>query len=145
MYENSLQEARIGLLTRLQKYRAKKGKVDIMTFFDGRKEKGSVVETDDFHGISIRYSHDLKADVLIKKYVKTCLSRGNVLTVTSDKDILFHCKKYGIPTNTSEEFAKKINDTISPQEKQAEEQKSNVKLTDAEIQYWQEVFTGKRK
>ncbi|MEM7184222.1 MAG: NYN domain-containing protein, partial [Spirochaetota bacterium] len=131
MYENRLQEARLGLLARVQKYRMKKGNTEVIAFFDGRKEKGSVVETDDYQGITIRYSHELKADVLIKKYVKTCLSRGNVLTVTSDKDILFHCRKYGIPTNTSEDFAKKMNDVILPKTKKTEEKDSNIQLTEA--------------
>ncbi|MEM7184797.1 MAG: NYN domain-containing protein, partial [Spirochaetota bacterium] len=61
------------------------------------------------------------------------------------KDILFHCRKYGIPTNTSEDFAKKMNDVILPKTKKTEEKDSNIQLTEAEVNYWQQVFTKRRK
>lgn len=145
MYESKLSRARLGLLNRLMKYQQIKKNIDILVFFDGRKEKGSVVTQDEYCGIKIQYSHERKADVLIKKYVKTCLSRPQVLTITSDKDILYHCKNYGITTNTSEEFSEKMQKCFLPVTNKQEEKQADVQLSAEEIDYWQQVFTGKRK
>ncbi|MCB1158582.1 MAG: NYN domain-containing protein [Leptospiraceae bacterium] len=143
MYENKLSEARLGLLHLLDAYKKKRKKTKIHAFFDGKKELGSEVRQDEFMGISIYYSHDLKADVLIKEFVKSSISPASLYVVSSDKDIMHHCKKYSANVQSSEDFAKQLSIQLEGKETIIEKE-VDVKMSQEELLYWQSLFMSRK-
>ncbi len=142
MYSNKLSHARVGLLQILLRYKKRKGGLQIYAFFDGKKESGSVVRQEELEGIKIFYSHERTADSLIKQFIKESPSPGSIQIVSSDKDILFYCRKFKCMTQTSEEFHAHILDFFREKE-ELPEKESDIKLDDSEIEFWKAMFKKK--
>ncbi|MDX1960572.1 MAG: NYN domain-containing protein [Leptospiraceae bacterium] len=141
MYDDRLNDARKGLLLILLEYSKKKKGDKFSIFFDGKKEKGSVVREDMFGEMKLYYSGDLTADYEIKRYVTFSPNPGNLFVVTSDKDIIGHCKKFKAKTITSEEFSKSIIQELEPS--QTIEVKPEHQTAE-ELEFWKKVFQEKK-
>lgn len=144
MYEHKLNLAREGLLKILHRYKVKRGNTVIHVFFDGKKDMGSEVREDEYGGIKIYFSHDVTADYCIKQFIRHDTNPSVLYVVSSDKDIIFYCKRYGCRSQKSEEFADWVNKFLNTKEI-PEEKDSEVKLSDSEIDYWKNIFSGKDK
>ncbi|NUM41888.1 MAG: NYN domain-containing protein, partial [Leptospiraceae bacterium] len=142
MYCNKLSQARVGLLQVLLKYQKKRSKLEIYAFFDGKKESGSVVRQENLDGIKIFYSHERSADSLIKQFIKENPFPSSLHIVTSDKDILFYCKKFKCNTQTSEIFHDHIVEFFQ-EKNEFTEKESDRKLDSSEIEFWTAMFKKK--
>jgi predicted RNA-binding protein with PIN domain len=143
MYENKLNEARKGLLDNLLLFGKKRKQSKFHIFFDGKKEQGSMVVEDEFQGMRIYYSHDIKADDHIKLFIRQSINASDLYLVSSDKDLIFYGKKYGCKLYKSEEFASLLNETIQKNSKE-EEKDSDLVLSKDEVNYWYDLFKGKK-
>ena len=143
MLENKLSRARNGILNLLIQYKKRRKQDKIHIFFDGKKEQGSMVVEDELEGMRIYYSHDIKADDYIKLFIQKSLVHNELYLVSSDKDLILHGKKYGCKGFKSEEFAKIINDEICKSINE-EEKKSDVSLSNEEVEYWYSLFKGRK-
>ncbi|PNV74822.1 RNA-binding protein [Leptospira inadai serovar Lyme] len=139
MYSDRLREARVGLLRILEAYSSKIKNPNIHVFFDGKKEKGSEVRKDAYGNIQVYFSQDLKADDLIKDYIKYSPRPSELFIVSSDQEILLFAKRLGSKTITSEDFAAKVADAFSEKPRPMEKD-SERKLSPGEILYWKELF-----
>ena len=140
MYRGQLAEARLGLLTRLQKLQKRwKKPLEIHCFFDGKKQKGSEVRREVVQGIQIYYSHDLSADHLIKEYVQTYPRPGALNVISSDKEVQENARKHKCQRKTSEEFAAWVGDVLdaSPERPEKDE---NPRLSAEDVDYWKKMF-----
>lgn len=146
MYEHKLQEARKGLFQKLTNFKKLKKIQEIHVFLDGKKEIGSVVESEAIGELIVYYSHDLKADSNIKKFIRTHKTPSNLHIVTSDKEILFYSKKYSCKHYTSEEFYSLYESSIHKQvEKENETERIHKNLSEEEIQEWLKFFRKNAK
>ncbi|TGK06132.1 RNA-binding protein [Leptospira fletcheri] len=139
MYSDRLREARVGLLRILEAYSDKIKNPNIHVFFDGRKEKGSEVRKEAYGKINVSFSQELKADDLIKDYIKYSPRPADLFVVSSDQEIVLFAKRLGSKTISSEDFAAKVVESFL--EKPSREEKSpDRKLSPTEILYWKEFF-----
>jgi uncharacterized protein len=145
MYESKLKNARLGLLNLLSQYNGKKEKNRFYVFFDGKKDLGNETRADSFGSIKIFYSHELKADDLIKQFIKENLSPGNLHVVTSDKEIIHFSKKYKCKVISSEDFSKKVAESMQTKVDLEKEQERQSGLSKEEVSYWYEIFSKKGK
>lgn len=141
MYENNLIDARKGLFQKLLLFKKLKKIKEVHVFLDGKKEFGSPVEFEDLGSMYVYYSHELKADSHIKKFVRTHKSPSDLYVVTSDKEILFYSKKYNCRYYTSEEFYKLYqNFVLREDEREIETERIYKNLNEEEIQEWLKFF-----
>lgn len=164
MYRGELEQAMRGLtgvLTRLRAQHggAKPGKrlPDLHVFFDGKRKTGDETRRLQQGGLEIYYSHDLSADHLIREFLKSVPSPGEVTVVSSDKEILDYARKHRCHRKTSDDFAVWVDDFLGggllddrPGRKELRKNRSrkdeehdkdaDVKLGEDEVAYWQEMF-----
>ena len=116
MAQGRLAAARQGLLNLLADVQsAWKKPIEFHLFFDGKKIKGDPVEEEIVGGMHLYYSQDLSADFLMKRWIKRWPTPADLRVVTSDKDILGHAKKWKCSVQTSEEFAKWVDQVLNPE------------------------------
>jgi uncharacterized protein len=145
MYQSDLAEARRGLVEKLLSYKRIKRKEEIHLFFDGRKEMGSPVQVDSIGELKIYYSIDLKADELIKQFIKKNPNPGNLFVVSSDKDIIFYSKRYLCKSYTSEAFQGIIEKTLEQKESRNQEtDRIHKELDPKELNYWLKMFKERK-
>lgn len=145
MAQGRLVQARTGLLELLVEVRnAWKKPIEFHVFFDGKKNKGDPTEEENVSGLHIYYSQDLSADHLIKKWIKRFVTPADLRVVTSDKDILGHAKKWKCGVQTSEEFAKWVDQVLNP-EIPPVEKSPDAMPSSKDVDYWMTVFTRRKK
>lgn len=141
MHRGELVQARRGLLALLLRFKAAwKKPLAFHVFFDGKKKSGDETRRETVSGLETYFSADLSADHLIKEFVNRAASTGEIMVVTSDKDILHHVKKHRCQTRTSEEFAKWVEETLEPLPEVTPEKDPSAKLSAAEVDEWLQMF-----
>ena len=146
MYRGELVEARRGLLKKMKELRGRlKKPPEIHLFFDGKRKSGDSIQNEKISEMFVYYSHEESADFQIKEYVNACPSPGEVLVVSSDKDIIQHVKKHRCHSKTSEEFAEWVNRELSPPENKEPEKDANPKVSENEVGFWMEMFRKDKK
>lgn len=102
--EYRLQEARAGLLQKLNQFYQNQKNKEILVFFDGKKDMISDCYSEEMNGLSIHYSHEKKADELIIGYLSQYPVPAQCLVITSDKEIINFARRIRAKRITSEEF-----------------------------------------
>jgi predicted RNA-binding protein with PIN domain len=143
MYANRLNDARKGLLNILVNYSNHKKGNRFYIFFDGKKEKGSVVSEDELGDMKIFYSMDVVADHKIKQFVRFSPNPGNLFVISSDKELMHYAKKFGAKSIRSEEFAETITKEVIPIDELDDKIKQH-KVSSEEVDYWKKIFQGKK-
>ncbi len=149
MYRGELNSARSGLLAILTELK-QIHRCSIHVVFDGKKNPGCSIRTENIRNMEIDYSHDQSADYLIKQFVKNAKQPKTITVVTSDRDILFYINRFGAKKMESEKFSKMVNKLFQEKKEEEElqkemEEKINPTITDEELSYWQELFTKGKK
>ncbi len=148
MHRGDLPAARRGLLQLLHTLQIQwKKPLRIHVFFDGKKMPGDEMYKEEISGLRVYYSHDLSADYMIKEYIKNHPNPGEIKVISSDKDIIYHAKKWKTQTETSEEFAKWLNSYLAEKSKTSslKGEISNPIVTDSEVAYWARMFQKHKK
>jgi uncharacterized protein len=143
MYKGDLAAARRGLLELLNTLQIQwKKPLRIHVFFDGKKMPGDELYREEVSNLKVYYSHDLSADYMIKEFVKNHPNPGEIKVVSSDKDIIWHTKKWKAASETSEEFAKWLTATLAEKSRKTSLQGeiSNPIVTSSETAYWERMF-----
>ncbi|EMF81414.1 YacP-like NYN domain protein [Leptospira weilii serovar Topaz str. LT2116] len=139
MVRNRLLEARQGLLELIELYSQKKKGQTFHIFFDGKKEVGSEIFQETFGKLNVYFSHNRKADDVIKEFVRTNIRPFEIEVVSSDKEIFFHAKKWGANPITSENFATTVIAKIASSKLDAEEFRDRI-LNSDEVEHWKNLF-----
>lgn len=145
MYESNLKGARIGLLELLTEFKSRKGKVKLYVFFDGKKDIGNEVRVDNYGELKVFYSHEEKADTLIKQFIKENINPSSLNVITSDKEIIFFCKRFGAKIEKSEDFAKRVNQVLAEPKNNIPSKKEEAVLSENEVRYWYNLFNQKKR
>ncbi|MCB1142320.1 MAG: NYN domain-containing protein [Leptospiraceae bacterium] len=143
IYENQLGNARRALLKNILKLNEVKKSYEFHIFFDGRKEKESVVVRDEWEGMRLYYSHEIKADDFIKMFIRKAIDHATITLVSSDKEIIHYGKKYGCKTIKSEDFYIFLGQTLKKKEK-LDEKDADINLSNTEVSYWLKMFKDKK-
>ncbi len=164
MYRGQLEQAMRGLTDVLTRLRSEHGKVkrgkrlpELHVFFDGKRKAGDETRRLQLGGLQLYYSHDLSADHLIREFLKSVASPGEVTVVSSDKEVLDYARKHRCHRKTSDEFALWVDDFLgggllddrpgrselrkNRKRKDEDADKDvDVELGADEVAYWQEMF-----
>ncbi|MCB1168835.1 MAG: NYN domain-containing protein [Leptospiraceae bacterium] len=146
MHRGRLESAMSGFIQKmgaLQK--AWKKPLDIHIFFDGKKKKGDDTDRENVSGLKCYYSQDLSADHLIKQFLIACSSPGEVRTVSSDKQVQHFAKKSRSHVQSSEDFAKWVQEVLSSAGPDPEAGKEDPKMTPRDMAYWMDMFRKGKK
>ncbi len=140
---SQLEPAIKGLLTILDSYE-KKSKKKITVVFDGKKREGNNTKEEKFNNISVMYSVSKTADDVIMKYIKENKTPADISVVTSDKQIISYVKRRRSKVILSENFHEILSETLYPSETKDDnsEETSEVQLTEDEINFWENLFSG---
>lgn len=146
MHRGQLESAMQGFIQRMGRLREGwKKPLDIHIFFDGKKKQGDDTDRENVGGLKCYYSHDRSADYLIKQFLISCQSPGEVRTVSSDKQVQHFAKQSRSQVQSSEDFAKWVQEVLTAPGKNPEARKEDPKMTARDMAYWMEMFKGKRK
>lgn len=142
MYTGKLAEARQGLLRKLVASNARRKKpLDYIVFVDGKKMPGSDLRSDTEGPIPVHYSHDLSADFLIRKYIEQTVRPRDFTVISSDKKVREHARASRCKSQSSEEFAREIQNLLREQSASPPEKEEG--LSAEEVAYWARLF-GKK-
>jgi predicted RNA-binding protein with PIN domain len=145
MLQDNLMEARRELLDLLKMF-AKLTRKTIRIVFDGQKTSDIPISNEKVYTIDVYYSLHYSADFLIKEFIRKDLQPRNTTVVTSDKDIVEYVSRFKTKTMKSEDFALFVNQTIEDFiSAQTPEKEENPNLSQKEIEYWERLFTSKKK
>lgn len=145
MLQDNLMEARRELLDLLKMF-AKLTRKTIRIVFDGQKTSDIPISNEKVYTIDVYYSLHYSADFLIKEFIRKDLQPRNTTVVTSDKDIIEYVSRFKTKTMKSEDFALFVNQTIEDFiSAQTPEKEENPNLSQKEIEYWERLFTSKKK
>ncbi len=145
MLQDNLMEARRELLDLLKMF-AKLTRKTIRIVFDGQKTSDIPISSEKVYTIDVYYSLHYSADFLIKEFIRKDLQPRNTTVVTSDKDIVEYVSRFKTKTMKSEDFALFVNQTIEDFTlAQIPEKEENPNLSQKEIEYWEKLFTSKKK
>jgi predicted RNA-binding protein with PIN domain len=145
MLQDNLIEARRELLDLLKMF-AKLTRKTIRIVFDGQKTSDIPISNEKVYTIDVYYSLHYSADFLIKEFIRKDLQPRNTTVVTSDKDIVEYVSRFKTKTMKSEDFALFVNQTIEDFiSAQTPEKEENPNLSQKEIEYWERLFTSKKK
>ncbi|MDD5005459.1 MAG: NYN domain-containing protein [Candidatus Omnitrophica bacterium] len=100
-----LRDARNALLGFIDKYRphgSYKNKITVV--FDGRDDVFGFRNNHDF---GVIFSKNESADNLIKSLVDKTSNPRNIIVVSDDKEIIFHCRSQGAEILTTDDFVRK--------------------------------------
>ncbi len=104
--------AREALLRALALYQIRSGH-DVTVIFDGKKGGWSTEQRTAEHGVLVCYTRrETEADDVIRREIAREPHR--YLVVTSDRAVATSCKTYGAQVVTSEEFAARLSEAITP-------------------------------
>lgn len=146
MFRGSLEKAQQGLLEYLIKFKnSHTKKPNIHIFFDGKKKPGDETDKEKKSGMYIYYSLNLSADYLIKEFIKNCQSPGEIIAISSDKDIISFAKSHRCKIQKSEDFASLVRKSLLPALSSKPEKEENPRVSKKDIQFWLNIFTGKKK
>lgn len=146
MYRGQLEKAMRGLLQILLQFRERwKKPLTIHVFFDGKKKQGDETENEKVSGMFVYYSHDRSADHMIRQFIGSTLYPGDFRVISSDKEVVHFAKKHKCDVQSSEEFAKWVEETLSEKPPSAPEKEVNPDLSQEELRFWQEMFRNKKE
>jgi len=144
MAQGRLVDARQGLLAILTDFQKKwKKPIEFHLFFDGKRNKGDLIERETVSGMQIYFSHDLSADHLIRHFVKSYPRPADLRVVSSDKQVLGNAKKWKCDLQTSEEFQKWVDSILNAEP--TVEKSEDVKLSAGDIKFWMNQFKRKKR
>jgi len=147
MYSGELAAARKGLCRILTSYaKLKKPAASVMhLFFDGKKNQGDETIQEELGSLHLYYGHDFSADHLIKEFIKRYPQTGNLMVVTSDKDIRFFAKKHKCQLSLSEDFAKLVEESLQKANTKEQPPEKPESLGEDEINFWKKMFRERKK
>lgn len=153
MYEGKLFDATRSLTRLLNEYArgVKEKKIDpklrrgtkFIVAIDGKKQPGVNITHEVVKNVEIYYSQELSADHLIKELVKKSPNPKNLTVVTSDKEIILHCRAYNVKFTKSEDysaFLRKAMEDMGQKEITRPEEDADLELTSEELKYWEKIF-----
>lgn len=144
MYRGEIEAAAKGLFQILTDFRKKwKKPMKLHIFVDGKKKKGDLTVSESIEGMKIYYSLDMSADHMIKEFIKSRLSTGELRVVTSDKDVREFAKKHKCQLQLSEEFMVWVTETMSAK-KEKPEKSEDPNISQDEMAFWARMFRGKK-
>ncbi len=148
MLRNDLVAARKNLLKLLISFRKRwKKPLQMLVFVDGKKNPGDDTSSESIEEIQVFYSIDRSADYLIREYLKSVKSPGEIRVISSDKEVLYYARKFRCHAQSSEEFATWVSNTLMHREDRdgAMDPGENSRPSTDDVAYWQSVFSKERK
>lgn len=141
MHRGQLESAMVGFTQKMAALKnAWKKPLEIHIFFDGKKKKGDETDREMVAGLRCYYSHDQSADHQIKQFLIACPSPGEVRTVSSDKQVQHFAKKSRSHVQSSEDFAKWVEEVLARPTHDPEAKKEDPSMTARDMAYWMEMF-----
>lgn len=148
MYKGNHPAARESLLKLFHSFRMKSKKApEVHLFFDGKKEPGNDTKKEVRSDMNLYYSHDMSADHLIKEFIKRFAYPGELLVVSSDKEVKQFAKKHKCHVKASEEFEQELTRLLQdPVEEEIQPgTEENPEVSREEILYWRKIFAEEKK
>ncbi|MCB1166379.1 MAG: NYN domain-containing protein [Leptospiraceae bacterium] len=145
MHRGQLESAIQGFIKRMAALQKAWNKpLEIHIFFDGKKRQGDDTDRESVGSLRCYYSHEQSADYQIKQFLIACRSPGEVRTISSDKQVQHFAKKSRAHVQSSEEFAKWVQEVLSRPTKNPEKIKEDPSMSPRDLAYWMDMFK-KRK
>ncbi|HBS05855.1 MAG TPA: RNA-binding protein [Leptospiraceae bacterium] len=145
MHRGQLESAMQGFTRKMGQLRdAWKKPLEIHIFFDGKKKQGDETDRESVGGLKCYYSHERSADYLIKQFLIACKSPGEVRTVSSDKQVQHFAKQSRSHVQSSEEFAKWVQEVLTAPGKDPESRKQDPQMSARDMAYWMDLFKGRK-